>query len=99
MKIALWITYDIVLDDDLMDLFDEFGIVGYTHWPRISGRGPKSGARLDNHVWPGANAALMTVQEEETIQRLMTRLQLIRDDVGELTGLWAFTTPILSTLQ
>ncbi|MGD9873740.1 MAG: PG0541 family transporter-associated protein [Kiritimatiellia bacterium] len=96
---ALWITYDIALDNDIVALMDEFNIAGFTRWPRLSGRGPNSGARLDNHVWPGANAAVITVQNDETIARLMVRLQALRNEVGKKTGVWAFTTPVLETLK
>lgn len=95
---ALWITYDIVLDEDILRLLDECHIVGFTRWPRLSGRGPHSGARLDSHVWPGANAAVVTVQDDETVAGLLARLQALRDEVGDETGLWAFTTPVLETL-
>ena len=96
---ALWIAYDIVLDGDIIGLMDEFNVSGFTRWPRLSGRGPKSGARLDNHVWPGANAVVMTVQDDETVDRIMARLQALRDEVGDKTGVWAMTTPALETLK
>lgn len=96
---ALWIVYDIVLDETVAGLLDEFKVVGFTRWPRLAGRGPRSGARLDDHVWPGANAAVMTVQDDDLVARLMARLQVLRDEVGTQTGVWAFTTPVLDTLQ
>jgi len=96
---ALWIAYDIVLDEDIVRLLDEFHVAGFTRWPRLSGRGPHSGARLDSHIWPGANAAVMTVQDDATVARLMARLQALRGEVGAKTGVWAFTTPVLEALQ
>ncbi len=96
---ALWIAYDIVIDDQIVELLDDMGVVGFTRWPRLNGRGPDSGARLDNHVWPGANAAVVTVQPEETVARLMERLRALHDQVGEKTGIWAFTTPVIDTLN
>ena len=96
---ALWIVYDIVLDGTVAGLLDEFKVVGFTRWPRLAGRGPRSGARLDDHVWPGANAAVMTVQDDDLVARLMARLQVLRDEVGTQTGVWAFTTPVLDTLS
>lgn len=95
---ALWIIYDIVLDDEMLSLMDEMKIAGFTRWPRISGRGPKSGARLDNYVWPGANSGIMTVQDSAVIARLMSKLQKMRDEVGAKTGIWAFTTNVMETL-
>jgi len=96
---ALWIAYDIVLDDQIATLLDACGVVGYTRWPRLSGRGPNSGARLDDHVWPGANAAILTVQQEAVIADLLRRLQELRDRVGRKTGVWACTLPVLETLR
>ncbi len=96
---ALWITYDIVLDDEITRMLEDCGITGFTRWPRLTGRGPGSGARLDSHIWPGANAAVMTVQEDDVIKRIMVSLQALRDEVGAKTGVWAFTSPVLEQLQ
>ena len=96
---TLWITYDIVLDEDILRLLEEFQVVGFTRWPRMTGRGPNSGARLDDHVWPGANAAVMTVQPDDLVDRLMERLQALRNESGRDTGVWAFTSPVLEMLR
>lgn len=96
---TLWITYDIVLDEDILRLLEEYQVVGFTRWPRLTGRGPNSGARLDDHVWPGANAAVMTVQPDDLVDRLMERLQALRNESGRDTGVWAFTSPVLEMLR
>ena len=95
----VWILHDIVLSEEIQNILDEMGVIGVTRWPRLAGRGPKSGARLDNHVWPGANSASFAVVEEAVAARLMGRLQALRDEVGSKTGLWAFTTPVLEMLD
>ena len=99
MKKALWIAYDIVLDDEIVALLASCGITAYTRWPRLTGNGPNSGARLDDSVWPGANAAIMTVADETSIAKAMDALQRLRDEVGTLTGVWACTTQVLETLK
>ncbi len=96
---AVWVMHDIVLADAVQDILDEMGVVGFSRWKRMTGRGPVSGTRLDSHVWPGANSGAFVVVEEETAARLMGRLQALRDEVGGKTGLWAFTTPVLETLK
>ena len=96
---AVWMMHDIVLTDDVQDLLDEMGIVGLSRWKRMTGRGPKSGARMDNHVWPVANSGAFVVVEDDVAARLMGRLQALRDEVGGRTGLWAFTTPVLESLK
>ena len=96
---AVWILYDIVLDADILALLAETAPGGYTRWPRLAGDGPQSGPRLDDHVWPGANAAILAVRDDAAASALMARLQSLRDAVGRLTGVWAFTTPVGETLR
>ena len=96
---AVWMMYDIVLTDAIQDLLDELGIIGLSRWKRMTGRGPQSGARMDTHVWPGANSGALVVVEDEMAARLMGRLQMLRDEVGGMTGVWAFTTPVLEMLK
>ena len=95
----VWIMHDVVLTDEMQDLLNERGIVGVSRWNRMVGRGPKSGSRMDNHVWPGANSGAFVVVEDEMAARLMGRLKLLRDEVGGMTGVWAFTTPVLEMLK
>ncbi len=96
---ALWIIYDIVLDTEVLALLRQHNITAYTRWPRLTGTGPQSGPRLDDHVWPGANAAILTLQPPEVLAPIMAALQTLRDEVGRQTGLYAFTTPVLSALH
>ena len=96
---AVWIMHDIVLTDEVQDILDDLGITGLSRWKRMTGRGPKSGTRLDNHVWPGANSGALAVVADDVAARLMGRLQALRDQVGAKTGVWAFTSPVLETLR
>ena len=96
---AVWMMHDIVLTDEIQEILDEIGIVGLSRWKRMTGRGPQSGARMDNHVWPGANSGAFVVVEDDVAARLMGRLQALRGEVGGKTGVWAFTTPVLEMLQ
>ena len=96
---AVWIMHDIVLGEEVQDILDELGIIGVSRWPRMTGRGPQSGTRLDNHVWPGANAGVVVVVDDELAARLLGRLLALRDEVGAKTGVWAFTTPVLDQLK
>jgi hypothetical protein len=96
---AVWILHDIVLTDEIQDLLDELGVVGFSRWKRMTGRGPQSGTRLDNPVWPGANSGTFVVVADDVAARLLGRLQALRDEVGLQTGVWAFTTPVLEALK
>jgi hypothetical protein len=96
---ALWIVYDIVLDTEILSLLKKHAVAGYTRWPRLTGTGPQSGPRLDDHVWPGANAAVLAVLPDDAVSALFPPLQSLRDEVGHQTGLYAFTVPVLSALK
>ena len=96
---ALWIAYDIVLDAQILALLKKRGVVHFTRWPRLTGSGPASGPRMDDAVWPGANAMVVTVQPDETVDALLPVLQAFRDEVSALTGIYAFTTPVLDSLR
>ncbi len=95
----VWMLHDIVLSDEIQGILDEMGIVGLSRWKRMTGRGPKSGARMDTAVWPGANSGAFVVVDDEVATRLLGRLQALRDEVGGQTGVWAFTTPVQETLK
>lgn len=96
---AVWVMHDVVLTEEIQDLLDEMGIVGLSRWKRMTGRGPQNGARMDNPVWPGANSGAFVVVADDVAARLMGRLQALRDEVGDRSGVWAFTTPVLETLK
>ena len=64
---AVWILHDIVLTDEIQDLLDELGVVGFSRWKRMTGRGPQSGTRLDNPVWPGANSGTFVVVADDVL--------------------------------
>ena len=96
---AVWMMHDIVLTDAIQEILDDIGIVGLSRWKRMTGRGPQSGSRMDNHVWPGANSGAFVVVEDDVAARLMGRLQALRGEVGGTTGVWAFTTPVGETLR
>ena len=95
---AIPATVEKMVKDGHKVLFEK-GAGGYTRWPRLTGDGPQSGPRLDDHVWPGANAALLAVRDDASATALLTRLQELRDKVGTLTGIWACTTPVCETLK
>ena len=60
MKIV-WLMHDIVLTDEIQEILDELGIIGLSRWKRMTGRGPKSGARVVTPVSPGARSGAFVV--------------------------------------
>ncbi|MBQ6470911.1 MAG: hypothetical protein IJJ33_02925 [Victivallales bacterium] len=90
----VWLIYNISIEEEVADLLDKAGISCYTQWPRVHGKGLTTGPKLDNSIWPGANAAIMTVTTDEQARSLMEAVQNLRDEIGTHEGLKAFLTPV-----
>ncbi len=90
----LIVVYNISVQSEIMAVLEEQGMTCFTQWPRLVGRGVTTGARLDNDIWPGANAAIMTVVEAAQAEKMMQAVQLLRDEIGEHEGIKAFQLPV-----
>lgn len=96
---CITIYYNIATDEEVMALLAEQSVTEYSKLPRCQGRGNVSGARSDDHVWPGFNAGLMVVVTDEKAPQLMAALQAFRDGaMGRMTGIFAFQTPVEAVL-
>lgn len=99
MMKCVTIYADISIADEVVGLLDGLGIDAYTQFPRIVGKGPKTGARLDSHVWPGANTGFQIVLEEAGAARLMDQLGEMRaSNAAGAAALFAFQTPVERSL-
>ena len=93
------VFYNIATDDEVMAILADCGIAEYTKFPRCQGRGNVSGARSDDHVWPGFNAGLAIVVEDAKATEVMAALQAFRDGpMGRRTGIFAYQTPVDAVL-
>ena len=90
----IMIVYNISIKEEVMEVVQDSGATCYTCWPRLIGKGKTTGPKLDDNVWPGANAALITVVEEDTAATLMDAIQKLRDDIGAYEGVKAFQLPV-----
>ena len=88
MKLLLAV-YNVAMDADVMNALEETGVFCFTKWPRVVGRGRKTGPRLDTHIWPGANTAAMFVLEDELAQKAMNAIKDLRKKMGH-EGIKAF---------
>lgn len=95
----VWIIYNIGIDDDIIDMLENLDIKFYTKFPECVGVGKVTGARLNNHVWPGANHTLMVILPETQATHLMDVLQRLRDTIGKHEGLYAFETDVLRVTE
>lgn len=96
---AVTVVFNVAIEDDVLGVLRRVGVHHFTQWPRIVGKGSVSGPRMDNHVWPGANAALLAIVDDATATRLMDALQALRDSpAGKQAGVYAYQSPVERTL-
>ncbi|MBI9085841.1 MAG: hypothetical protein JEZ11_19740 [Desulfobacterales bacterium] len=88
MKMVM-VVCDAAHEEAVLGLLEEAGVSGYTHWPRVLGRGQRSEPKMDTAVWPGFNAAVATAVDESTAGPLMEALATLNETLGG-KGLKAF---------
>lgn len=99
MKKCVTIYANISITEEILEALGELGLEYYTQFPRIVGKGPATGPRLDSHVWPGANTGFQVVTDDDIANKLMDKLQAMRDsEMGRQSGLYAFMTAVDRTL-
>ena len=89
----LTIANDIAADSEVRALLEGLGIEAWTRIPRCAGRGPRTGAREDDHVWPGHNALTLAVVDDAIAARALGALRAFRE-AHPKTGLAAWATPV-----
>lgn len=93
----LAIASDVAVDGEIRALLEKLGIGAWTRLPRAAGRGPRTGAREDDHVWPGYNALTIAVADDATVARALEALRAFREEHPR-AGLFAWTAPVDAAL-
>ena len=89
----LTIANDIAADSEIRKLLSDLGIEAWTRIPRASGKGPRTGAREDDHVWPGYNAVTLAVVDDALAARALDALRAFRE-AHPKAGLAAWTISV-----
>ena len=93
----LTIANDIAADSEIRKLLSDLGIEAWTRIPRAAGKGPRTGAREDDHVWPGYNAVTLAVVDDALAARALDALRAFRE-AHPKAGLFAWTTSVDAAL-
>ena len=94
------VYFNISISEEILEILETLHIHCYTQVPRVVGIGKATGARLDNHTWPGMNSMIQTVVEEATAVKLMDTLQEFRNsEQGKHSGVFAFQSPVERALR
>jgi len=94
---AIIIAYYEAMDDEVMDLLEKNGVMNYTKWTKVLGKGSGGGAHMLTNVWPKGNNVLLCVVEDEVAAPLLEKLGEIRKK-NRSEGLKAFQLPVEAVL-
>lgn len=87
---ALFITFDQAHQEAILQILDRNSQRGFTFWENIQGRGSKTGEpHYGSHAWPSTNSSIMTMVEDEKVERILAALHAL-DKSKEALGLRAF---------
>ena len=92
----LTVVNDVAADAEVRALLGGLDVSEWTRVPRCAGRGPRTGAREDDHVWPGYNAMTVAVVDDGTAVRTLERIRAFRSEHPR-AGLFAWTVPVDAT--
>ncbi|MGL4781531.1 MAG: PG0541 family transporter-associated protein [Bacteroidales bacterium] len=87
---AVFISFNQALREDIILVFDELGIKGFSFWEETQGRGSHTGeSHFGNHAWPTLNSSILAMVDADKVDTLLNLLHGL-DKRNELLGLRAF---------
>lgn len=87
---AIFIAFNQASYEMIVSLMERNNIQGYTYWESVAGKGSRTGEpHLGTHAWPTMNSAILTMVEEEKVDRFLKLLHKL-DTQSEEQGLRAF---------
>lgn len=92
MKLIL-ITYNMAIDEEVLEVLGHCGLENYTKWQRVLGKGSLSDPHLGTSVWPGENNVLAVVCEDNKAKDLLSCIKELRKRLGK-EGVKAFVLPV-----
>lgn len=87
---AIFIAFNQASYEMIVSLMERNNIQGYTYWESVAGKGGRTGEpHLGTHAWPTMNSAILTMVEDEKVDRFLKLLHKL-DTQSEEQGLRAF---------
>jgi nitrogen regulatory protein PII len=87
---AVFISHNQALTEEVEEILDNLAIRGYTQWTEVNGRGSENGEpHMGTHTWPSQNNVLITMIQDEKVNKLLEQLSKLNNQVEE-QGLRAF---------
>jgi hypothetical protein len=90
---AIFISAFQAFYDEIIAIFDQLKIRGFTYWSETQGRGTHQGEpHYGTHAWPSLNCSFLVFIEEDKVTELLEALKKL-DQSAEQQGLRAFVMP------
>lgn len=88
---GLMIIFNQALSEEIVELFDDLEIRGFTKMNDLQGRGTNSGEpRMGTHTWPALNNGIYAFMQEEEAEKMISALNEINKN-SEEQGLKVFS--------
>lgn len=95
---AVMIIYNQAHTEKVEFMLEKLGIRGYSLWENVQGSGTKTGLpHLGTHTWPEINKSILTVIEDELVEKVLDTVKKI-DAINEEVGIRAFVWDVLKTV-
>ena len=95
---AIFIAFNQSYYDEVIAILDRNSVRGFTFWEEVQGRGSSTGEpHYGSHAWPTMNSALLTVVDDEKVDRLLKILRKL-DKKTEVQGLRAFVWDVAQSI-
>ncbi len=95
---AVMILYNQAHTEKVEYVLDKLEVKGYSLWENVQGRGTSTGVpHLGTHAWPEINKSLLTIVDDEVVDRLLEKVQKI-DSINKEVGIRAFVWDVLKTV-
>jgi nitrogen regulatory protein PII len=92
MKMVM-LTYNEVIDIEVMELLNGCGLANYTKVTRVYGKGTTSGTHLGSQVWPGLNYITYVACDDTQANQVVLGITNLRKTLGK-EGVKAFVMPL-----
>lgn len=92
---ALFIVYDEARGEEVIEILEKHGQMGFTRWEDIGGRGSIGGIpHFGNHAWPAMNHAVLSFVEDALVPVILEDVRAASEvsrDLGIRAFAWSVT--------
>jgi len=90
---AIFISAFQAFYEEIIAIFDQLQIRGFSYWSETQGRGTFTGIpHYGTHAWPALNCSFLTFVEDHKVDELLEALRKM-DQTAEQQGVRAFVMP------